>query len=43
MSVIEPGLSVRDGSVEGPLADAALSCAARAGRLLDELQKQAPR
>ncbi|MGW1819279.1 hypothetical protein ACWCQM_37715 [Streptomyces sp. NPDC002125] len=43
MTFIEPGLSVRNGFAEGPLADAALSRAARAGRLLDELQEQAPR
>ncbi|AXE27882.1 hypothetical protein C0216_30665 (plasmid) [Streptomyces globosus] len=42
MTLIEPGLYVRDGFAEGPLADAALSRAARAGRLLNELQEQAP-
>ncbi|MFD3663952.1 hypothetical protein ACFWVF_25770 [Streptomyces sp. NPDC058659] len=42
MTFIEPGLSVRDGFAEGPLADAALSRAARAAQLLDELQEQAP-
>ncbi|WP_189554812.1 hypothetical protein [Streptomyces lavendofoliae] len=41
MTFIEPGLSVRNGFAEGPLADAALSRAARAGQLLDELQEQA--
>ncbi|MFF8696780.1 hypothetical protein ACF08W_31670 [Streptomyces sp. NPDC015144] len=42
MTFIEPGLSVRDGFAEGPLADAALSRAARAAQLLDDLQEQAP-
>ncbi|MEU6314039.1 hypothetical protein [Streptomyces sp. NPDC047014] len=42
MTFIEPGLYVRDGFAEGPLADAALSRAARAAQLLDELQEQAP-
>ncbi|MEV8479390.1 hypothetical protein [Streptomyces sp. NPDC051173] len=42
MTFIEPGLSVRDGYAEGPLADAALSRAARAALLLDDLQEQAP-
>ncbi|MET9777928.1 hypothetical protein ABZ023_27375 [Streptomyces sp. NPDC006367] len=42
MTFIEPGLSVRNGFAEGPLADAALSRAARAGQLLDDLQEQAP-
>ncbi|MFI7236044.1 hypothetical protein [Streptomyces cyaneofuscatus] len=42
MTFIEPGLYVRNGFAEGPLADAALSRAARAGRLLDELQERAP-
>ncbi|MFC9622088.1 hypothetical protein ACFTXM_19540 [Streptomyces sp. NPDC056930] len=42
MTFIEPGLYVRNGFAEGPLADAALSRAARGGQLLDELQKQAP-
>ncbi|MFI5868511.1 hypothetical protein [Streptomyces sp. NPDC051546] len=42
MTLTEPGLSVRNGFAEGPLADAALSRAARAGQLLDELQEQAP-
>ncbi|MGW1328142.1 hypothetical protein ACWD64_37140 [Streptomyces antibioticus] len=38
MTSTEPGLSVRNGFAEGPLADAALS---RAGQRLDELQEQA--
>ncbi|MFJ6669052.1 hypothetical protein [Streptomyces sp. NPDC091383] len=42
MTFIEPGLSVRDGFAEGPLVDAALSRAARAAQLLDDLQEQAP-
>ncbi|MYZ40823.1 MULTISPECIES: hypothetical protein [unclassified Streptomyces] len=42
MTFIEPGLYVRDGFAEGPLADAALSRAARAAQLLDDLQEQAP-
>ncbi|GAA3126447.1 hypothetical protein GCM10020254_87350 [Streptomyces goshikiensis] len=42
MTLIEPGLSVRDGFAEGPLADAALSRAARTAQLLDELEEQAP-
>ncbi|MFD3612171.1 hypothetical protein ACFWXA_29710 [Streptomyces atroolivaceus] len=42
MTFIEPGLFVRNGFAEGPLADAALSRAARARQLLDELQEQAP-
>ncbi len=42
MTFTEPGLSVRDGFAEGPLADTALSRAARAAQLLDELQEQAP-
>lgn len=42
MTLIEPGLSVRDGFTEGPLADAALSRAARAAQLLDEFQEEAP-
>lgn len=42
MTLIEPGLSVRDGFAAGPLADAALSRAARAAQLLDDLQEQAP-
>ncbi|MFJ9344342.1 hypothetical protein ACIRP0_34440 [Streptomyces sp. NPDC101733] len=42
MTLIEPGLSVRGGFAEGPLADVALSRAARAGQLLDEVQEQAP-
>ncbi|CAM5541491.1 hypothetical protein [Streptomyces badius] len=42
MTFIEPGLYVRNGFAEGPLADAARSRAARAGQLLDELQEQAP-
>lgn len=42
MTFIEPGLSVRDGFAEGPLADAALSRAARAAQVPDELQEQAP-
>ncbi|MFE6887313.1 hypothetical protein [Streptomyces sp. NPDC057694] len=41
MTVIEPGLSVRNGFAEGPLADAALSRAARGGRLLAKLQERA--
>ncbi|MFJ1804031.1 hypothetical protein [Streptomyces sp. NPDC088180] len=41
MTFIEPGLYIRDGFAAGPLADAALSRAARAGRLLDELQQRA--
>ncbi|MFD8110702.1 hypothetical protein [Streptomyces microflavus] len=41
MTFIEPGLYVRNGFAEGPVADAALSRAARAGQLLDELQRQA--
>ncbi|MEU1132738.1 hypothetical protein ABZ383_23240 [Streptomyces sp. NPDC005900] len=41
MTFIEPGLSVRNGFVEGLLADAALSRAARAGQLLDDLQERA--
>ncbi|MER5886943.1 hypothetical protein ABT160_24230 [Streptomyces sp. NPDC001941] len=42
MTFIEPGLSVRDGFAEGPLADAALSRAARAAQILRKLQEQAP-
>ena len=42
MTFIEPGLYVRNGFAEGPLADAARSRATRAGQLLDELQEQAP-
>ncbi|MFG2569218.1 hypothetical protein ACGFR6_27795 [Streptomyces sp. NPDC048567] len=42
MTFIEPGLYIRDGFAEGPLADAALSRAARAAQLLDDLQEQAP-
>ncbi|MFJ1601570.1 hypothetical protein [Streptomyces sp. NPDC088261] len=42
MTFIEPGLYVHNGFAEGPLADAALSRAARAGQLLHELQEQAP-
>ncbi|MFG3042775.1 hypothetical protein ACGFYZ_38340 [Streptomyces sp. NPDC048330] len=41
MTFIEPGLSVPNGFAEGPLADAALSRAARAGQRLAELQEQA--
>ncbi|MFC7924537.1 hypothetical protein [Streptomyces cinereoruber] len=41
MTVIEPGLSVRDGFAEGPLADAALSRAGRTVQLFDELYEQA--
>ncbi|MFC8838662.1 hypothetical protein ACFT8Q_00730 [Streptomyces griseoincarnatus] len=41
MTFIEPGLYVRNGFAEGPLADAALSRAARAGQLLDDLQERA--
>ncbi|MEV7167645.1 hypothetical protein AB0N60_36870 [Streptomyces microflavus] len=39
MTFIEPGLCVRNGFAEGPLADAPLSHAAQ---LLDDLQEQAP-
>ncbi|MFC7796210.1 hypothetical protein [Streptomyces cinereoruber] len=42
MTVIEPGLSVRDGFAEGLLADAALSRTGRAAQLFDELYEQAP-
>ncbi|MBT2381548.1 hypothetical protein AMK21_10105 [Streptomyces sp. CB00316] len=42
MTFIEPGLYVRNGFAEGPLADAALSRAARAAQLLDDRQEQAP-
>ncbi|WP_432089356.1 hypothetical protein [Streptomyces sp. bgisy095] len=42
MTVIEPGLSVRDGFAEGPLADAVLSRTGRTAQLFDELQEQAP-
>ncbi|MFJ7416408.1 hypothetical protein ACIQWZ_37245 [Streptomyces sp. NPDC098077] len=42
MTFIEPGLYVRNGFAEGPLADAALSRAVRAAQLLDDLQEQAP-
>ncbi|MFH8993067.1 hypothetical protein [Streptomyces sp. NPDC017940] len=41
MTSIEPGLSIRNGFAEGPLADVALSRAARAGQILDDLQEQA--
>ncbi|HEY9327003.1 MAG TPA: hypothetical protein VIS09_01985 [Streptomyces sp.] len=41
MTFIEPGLYVRNGFAEGPLSDAALSRAARAGQLLDDLQERA--
>lgn len=41
MTFTEPGLYVRNGFAEGPLADAALSRAARAGQLIDDLQEQA--
>ncbi|MET7815865.1 hypothetical protein ABZT26_34110 [Streptomyces sp. NPDC005395] len=41
MTFIEPGLYVRSGFAEGPLADAGLYRAARAGQLLDELQERA--
>ncbi|TXS19638.1 MULTISPECIES: hypothetical protein [unclassified Streptomyces] len=41
MTFIESGLYVRDGFAEGPLADAALVRAARAGQLLDALQERA--
>ncbi|MFI6530709.1 hypothetical protein [Streptomyces uncialis] len=41
MTLIEPGLYAHNGFAEGPLADAALSRAARAGQLLDELQERA--
>lgn len=40
MTYIEDGLHVRNGFAEGPLADAALDRAARAGQLLDELQER---
>ncbi|MEU9236124.1 hypothetical protein [Streptomyces subrutilus] len=40
MTYIEDGLRVRNGLAEGPLADAALDRAARARRLLDELQER---
>ncbi|MGW9657772.1 hypothetical protein ACWHAG_20535 [Streptomyces albidoflavus] len=43
MTVIEPGLYVRDGFAEGPLADAAFSRVARAAQLLDNLREQAPK
>ncbi len=39
MTLIEDGLHVRNGCAEGPLADAALRRAVRAGRLLAELQE----
>ncbi|MFE1522081.1 hypothetical protein ACFW9I_35700 [[Kitasatospora] papulosa] len=42
MTFIEPGLSVRNGFAEGPLADTALSRAAHAAQRLDALQEQAP-
>ncbi|MFJ2102868.1 hypothetical protein ACIOHR_37580 [Streptomyces anulatus] len=42
MTFIEPGLYVRYGLAEGPLADAALSRAVRAAQLLNDLQEQAP-
>ncbi|MFC7934053.1 hypothetical protein [Streptomyces cinereoruber] len=42
MTVIEPGLSVRNGFAEGPLADATLSRTGRTAQLFDELQEQAP-
>ncbi|MFF6837094.1 hypothetical protein ACFY84_35750 [Streptomyces sp. NPDC012438] len=42
MTVIESGLSVRNGFAEGPLADAALSRTDRTAQLFDELQEQAP-
>ncbi|MCF3180036.1 hypothetical protein IPZ70_08785 [Streptomyces polychromogenes] len=42
MTFIEPGLYVRDGFAEGPLAHAALSRAVRGAQLLNELQEQAP-
>ncbi|MEU9602753.1 hypothetical protein AB0E06_38940 [Streptomyces sp. NPDC048109] len=41
MTFIEPGLYVRSGFADGPLADVALFRAARAGQLLDELQERA--
>ncbi|KUN35813.1 hypothetical protein AQJ30_24405 [Streptomyces longwoodensis] len=41
MTSIEPGLVVRNGFAEGPLADAALSRAYRAGQRLAEVQEQA--
>ncbi|GAA3381055.1 hypothetical protein GCM10020367_70810 [Streptomyces sannanensis] len=40
MTFIQPGLRVQDDFAEGPLADAALRRAARAGQLLDELQER---
>ncbi|MFD4247687.1 hypothetical protein ACFWP3_39810 [Streptomyces sp. NPDC058525] len=40
MTYIEDGLCVRNGFAEGPLADAALDRAARAGQLLDKLQER---
>ncbi|MGW3561096.1 hypothetical protein ACWDNT_27805 [Streptomyces sp. NPDC000963] len=42
MTVIEPGLPIRDGFAEGPLADAVLSRASRTAKPFDELQEQAP-
>ncbi|MFF2523533.1 hypothetical protein [Streptomyces liangshanensis] len=41
MTLIKPGLYVRDGFAEGPLAKAALSRAARAAQMLDDIQEQA--
>ncbi|MFE6911955.1 hypothetical protein [Streptomyces erythrochromogenes] len=43
MTVIEPGLYVRNGFAEGPLADDGLSRAACAAQLLHDLQEGAPR
>ncbi|MGA4980279.1 hypothetical protein [Streptomyces cinereoruber] len=42
MTVIEPGLVVRDGFAERPLADAALPRTGRTAQLFDELQEQTP-
>jgi hypothetical protein len=43
MTFIEPGLYVRDGFAEGPLADAALSRAARAAQLSTTSRSRHPR
>lgn len=40
MTYIEDGLRVRNGFAEGPLADAVLDGAVRAGQLRDELQER---
>ncbi|MDX2565172.1 hypothetical protein PV371_36740 [Streptomyces sp. TX20-6-3] len=40
MTYIEDGLGAHNGYTYGPLADAALRRAARAGQLLDELQEK---